>query len=594
MAVAAYAYVTSLLHVLDQVQHPARRRLLPNPKQIETLHEKVHFLQEFLELHSATKIEGMEDLMKQITEEELFTMDKAEGKAAQEQQPPTVSVRAGSSTLLPPRGNNRTHVVGFDERLVRVMDELTGNQRELEIIPIVGMGGIGKTTLARFAFENKCVVEKFDVRVWFTISQEYSAHEILLGILSDIGISGYLNSDLKSETLAELGLRLYKYLFCRRYLIVMDDLWSTKGWDDFKLSFPNDVNGSRVMVTSRLKDVAASLGSHNTYTMDFLDEDNSWNLLCEKAFTQGSSPDLEEIGKKIAKGCKGLPLAIVVIGGLLAKSNMTREYWEFVAGKVANEYLKDFIDRNLILIRRRGDLGDITGCGVHDLLRDLWRSKDIVGPRSAELFGCLVGHPNPHLVRLRFCEVREDMFYEKLPLYTKLRYLFLHTPHLDPLSLSTIIQLWKLQTLCILSVLHTLVLPSEIWEMPQLMHIIIHKDFYLPQIERKDDFIVLENLHTLVKIREFRCTEDVVKRIPNLKELKIEYYERDWSYYCLHNIANLRKLESLVLHKWKFTCGNIAFPYSLKKLVLYWCIIPWEDMTVIHSLPNLEVLQALL
>ncbi|KAG8378875.1 hypothetical protein BUALT_Bualt07G0030100 [Buddleja alternifolia] len=520
MAVAAYAYVTSLLHVLDQVQHPARRRLLPNPKQIETLHEKVHFLQEFLELHSATKIEGMEDLMKQITEEELFTMDKAEGKAAQEQQPPTVSVRAGSSTLLPPRGNNRTHVVGFDERLVRVMDELTGNQRELEIIPIVGMGGIG--------------------------------------ILSDIGISGYLNSDLKSETLAELGLRF------------------------------------RVMVTTRLKDVAASLGSHNTYTMDFLDEDNSWNLLCEKAFTQGSSPDLEEIGKKIAKGCKGLPLAIVVIGGLLAKSNMTREYWEFVAGKVANEYLKDFIDRNLILIRRRGDLGDITGCGVHDLLRDLWRSKDIVGPRSAELFGCLVGHPNPHLVRLRFCEVREDMFYEKLPLYTKLRYLFLHTPHLDPLSLSTIIQLWKLQTLCILSVLHTLVLPSEIWEMPQLMHIIIHKDFYLPQIERKDDFIVLENLHTLVKIREFRCTEDVVKRIPNLKELKIEYYERDWSYYCLHNIANLRKLESLVLHKWKFTCGNIAFPYSLKKLVLYWCIIPWEDMTVIHSLPNLEVLQALL
>ncbi|KAG8378891.1 hypothetical protein BUALT_Bualt07G0031700 [Buddleja alternifolia] len=269
MAVAAYAYVTSLLHVLDQVQHPVRRRLLPNTKQIETLHEKVHFLQEFLELHSATKTEGIEDLVKQITEvaneaedvinsqvvdqlrqeyedktdmclpllfsedtnddhvvdglcenkmemefsfcqdldkviekidsikeQLLLIMVKVEGKAVQEPQPPIVSVRAGSSTL-PSRGKS-TGVVGFDECLIQIKELLTRDQPNLQIIPIVGMGGIGKTTLARFVFEDKYVVEKFNKRVWFTISQEYSVHEILLSVLHDIGVAG----DLKNKTLA--------------------------------------------------------------------------------------------------------------------------------------------------------------------------------------------------------------------------------------------------------------------------------------------------------------------------------------------------------------------------------------------------------
>ncbi|KAG8362900.1 hypothetical protein BUALT_BualtUnG0025800 [Buddleja alternifolia] len=321
------------------VQHPVRRRLLPNMKQIETLQEKLHFLQEFLELHSPTKIEEIEDLVKQITavaneaediinshvvdqlrqeyedktednsraqvvdglcenkmemefsfcqdldkviekidsikEQLLLTMVKVEGKAVQEQQPPIVSVRAGSSTL-PSRGKS-TGVVGFDERLIQIKELLTRDQLNLQIIPIVGMGGIGKTTLARFVFEDKYVVEKFDKRVWFTISQEYSVHEILIGVLHDIGVAG----DLKNKTLAELKLQLHQELFGRRYLIVMDDLWSTNGWDDFKSSFPNYRNGSRVMVTTRLNDVAASLSSQNTYTMDFQDEDNSWNLLCE-------------------------------------------------------------------------------------------------------------------------------------------------------------------------------------------------------------------------------------------------------------------------------------------------------------------------
>ncbi|KAG8378887.1 hypothetical protein BUALT_Bualt07G0031300 [Buddleja alternifolia] len=466
------------------------------------------------------------------------------------------------------------------------------------------------------------------------------------------------------------------------------------------------------MVTTRLNDVAVSLGSQNTYTMNFLDEDNSWNLLCEKAFTQGNcSAELEEIGKRIAKSCKGLPLAIVVIGGLLAKSNMTREYWEFVAGKVnllvsskndedcskilllsynhlpihlkpcflymgffledyaikvadlteswvvegflkpirgksleevANEYLKDLIERNLILIRERGDIGDIKRCGVHDLLRDLCRRETLKEhffsvPKSQAVDfspyekndkskcilyrdksdGFLLPSPVNGLVDDPKCYhhllVKFDGFNKEFPIYTKLRRLSLLIYEIWPsvflspsllnykiwpfVFLSPISQLWNLHTLYIetFSLADEFNLPFEIWEMPQLRHVNVkaHGDGCLPLVTENDrkDFIVLENLHTLVTIHEFRCTEDVVKRIPNMKKLKIKYKycerEKDWSYYFLHNIANLHKLESL----WIDNCGStFALPYSLKKLELYHCRIPWEDMTVIGSLPNLEIL----
>ncbi|KAG8378980.1 hypothetical protein BUALT_Bualt07G0040800 [Buddleja alternifolia] len=752
MAVSAYASVLSLVHVLDHIQHPSRHRFLPNMKQIETLREKVHFLQEFLELHSATKIEGMEDLIKRITavadeaediidshvvdqlhggsqsttdiglssfcqdiekvigkidsiKKELLTMVK-EGMAVQEHAQPRVSQSAAGPSTLPSRGKNT--VVGFDEHLVRIMDQLTGNHPNLQIIPIVGMGGIGKTTLARIVFENKYVVEKFDVRVWFTISQEYSVHEILLRILCDIGVT----DDLKSETLVELGQRLHKYLYGRRYLIVMDDLWSTNGWDDFKLSFPNNGNGSRVMITTRLSNVAASLASYNPYLMDFLDEKTSWDLLCEKAFSQEKcSPKLKEIGKGIAKSCKGLPLAIVVIGGLLAKSNMTREYWESVARKVnllvssendehcfkilslsynhlpihlkpcflymgffpedceigvsdlikswvvggflkprrgksleeiANEYLKDLIERNLLLIRKLGLLGEIISCGIHDLLRDLcWREsvkehflsvpksqhfdlrlkenderrcslicegvkihlpKVLVGSRSTSLVSPLVGNSYQELIRLSSLGVKYGRHYEELPLYTKLRCLVLKfEKSLDFLSPSTISQFWNLQSLYLSLYFYgklysNVVLPSEIWEMPQLRYVIIPQGFYLPTVTKieREYFIVLENLHTLDKILNFRCTEDAVKRISNLKELRISYYnqdEVDWSYYCLHNIANLHKLESLVLDNYTSSYESIAFPYSLKKLRLSRCTKSWKDVIVIGSLPNLEIFE---
>ncbi|KAK4437299.1 putative late blight resistance proteinR1C-3 [Sesamum alatum] len=778
MAVAAYASLLSLMHVLDNVEHPARRcQVYLHTKRTRILQEKLEFLLGYLELHSQRISQEMEDVARQIVVfvdeaehiidfhvvnqlregsqdkrrymaarssfcqdvdsliEEIdsitkkLMMVKEEWVDVQEQQ--ALPVAVGSTTL--PSGDKNT-MVEVDERLLRVVDELTRDEPNLQILPIVGMGGIGKTTLAQNAFDHPYIVNRFDMRIWFTISQQYSVRKILLKYLlndekNKNGTTNNKKNEEKGENLdelgvAELGERLYKFLFGKRYLIIMDDVWSIKAWEDLKLSFPNNENGSRILVTTRLLDVARPLGFHNHYfTINFLDEDKSWNLLCEKVFAQKSCPcpELEEIGRNIAKGCRGLPLAIVVVGGLLAKSSKTQEYWKFVAenvstfvnsgddeyclkilslsynslpihlkpcflymrvfpedheikaseltklwisegfikpvrGKsleeVGDEYLKDLIDRNLILIRKWKRSGKIKTCSVHDILRELCfresnREHLIRVPRAQHVafsrehgdsLCFLCGHLDgrdminlPEVVvglrptiiasplvceacvnmyqdlsKLRWVKVIEQIDHhssENFLQHTKLRYLVVEGrcngwADLKFVFPHTISLLWNLQTLDLdvgVPYLEPLLLPSDIWDMPQLRHLnawyCTLRDPLINRFEGKDS-IVLENLSTLSS-RGFRCSEEAVKRIPNMKKLKSSYdsYSADDSCYCLSNLAHLNKLESLSLECFSLL-EDIAFPTSLKKLSLFDCIIPWEKMTIIGSLlPNLEVLK---
>ncbi|KAL0417060.1 UNVERIFIED_CONTAM: Disease resistance RPP13-like protein 4 [Sesamum latifolium] len=382
MAVAAYASLVSLSDVLDNVQHPARRhRLHLDKEQIQSLQQKVQFLQHFLELHSQRISPEMEDLARQLaavadeaddiidfhvvnqlrerSQDKTHHMaalssfrqdiDKIikkldsiteklmmvkEGRVDIQEQQPIVSASMGSTA---PSSGDKNTMVGFDERLLQVVDELTRDESDLRILPIVGMGGIGKTTLAQNVFDHPYIINRFDIRIWFTISQQYNVREVLLKYL--INSKNIKASAADELDLAKLGECFHKLLFGKRYLIILDDLWSIKAWEDFQMSFPDNSNGSRILVTTRLLDVARPLGFDNHYfTVNFLDNDKSWNLLCEKAFAQKSCPcpELEKIGRNIAKCCRGLPLAIVVIGGLLAKSKDKREYWEFVAKNVTS------------------------------------------------------------------------------------------------------------------------------------------------------------------------------------------------------------------------------------------------------------------
>ncbi|XP_047978951.1 probable disease resistance protein At1g59620 [Salvia hispanica] len=195
---------------------------------------------------------------------------------------------AATSSSRPASSKDDVVVVGFDEDILQMMDRITdySSYSNLQILSIVGMGGIGKSTLARHIFDRTLIKQHFDIQAWVTISQDYSVESILSQLLASlkrkvdpVGRDSSKGSQAEEE-------EIYKILWGRRYLIVMDDIWSAEAWDRVRMLFPDNRNGSRIILTTRQMDVATAV-SHNIHKMDFLDDQQSWRLFQQKDFYRG-------------------------------------------------------------------------------------------------------------------------------------------------------------------------------------------------------------------------------------------------------------------------------------------------------------------
>ncbi|XP_058215599.1 putative disease resistance protein At1g50180 [Rhododendron vialii] len=184
-------------------------------------------------------------------------------------------------------------IVGFEEELTRIKDQLTGGSKRLQVVSIVGMAGLGKTTLARKVYNDPLVLYHFYSCAWLFVSQEYRKRELLHRLLSSV-MQHTDGIDQMSEE--ELAQQFYKSLKGRRYLIVMDDIWDVRAWFDFKTCFPNDNSGIRILLTSRNGHVAL-LAKPNCppLSLHFLTDDESWDLIQRKV---GNLPSTAHAGRK--------------------------------------------------------------------------------------------------------------------------------------------------------------------------------------------------------------------------------------------------------------------------------------------------------
>ncbi|XP_038982079.1 disease resistance protein RGA2-like [Phoenix dactylifera] len=212
-----------------------------------------------------------------------------------------------------------------------LVDSLIKNdeRRNILIFAIVGVGGIGKTTLAQRIYNDQRIQEEFSVKKWVCVSQQFDEINLLKDIIG--GAQEHSRSSLEPKVESSLrGKKLF---------LVLDDVWSAKVWCDLLYNTLNScVAGSRILVTTRNEQIAMQMLAVNIHHVDKLSLEDSWLLLCNKVVLTGDEVEiqhLKDIGMEIVKKCDGLPLAIRVIAGVLCTKEKTWTAWSRVLESTA-------------------------------------------------------------------------------------------------------------------------------------------------------------------------------------------------------------------------------------------------------------------
>ncbi|VAH23847.1 unnamed protein product [Triticum turgidum subsp. durum] len=228
--------------------------------------------------------------------------------------------------------------VGIDGPREEVATILMDAQKKLKVASIVGFGGLGKTTLAKQVYDK--IGSLFDCKAFFSISQRPDMTELLNNFQLKLGMRDPDTS--RTREVDDIIEELRQHLKEKRYLIVVDDVWDQPTWNTIKCAFPEDINGSRVVVTTRVEDVAAAACQNDgegIYKMEPLSEQNSRMLLLNRVFgsKHDCPPHLKEVMAEILKKCHGLPLAIITIASLLANKETSRKSWESIRDSLGTQ-----------------------------------------------------------------------------------------------------------------------------------------------------------------------------------------------------------------------------------------------------------------
>ncbi|CAI0395831.1 unnamed protein product [Linum tenue] len=218
-------------------------------------------------------------------------------------------------------------VVGREADKERLISVLLNDDDDTHVLPIVGIGGMGKTTLAQLLFEDDRIKQNFEVRQWVYVSERFIVKNVVKKILE-------CGQDLQLNFLTD---RLRPHIEGRRSLFILDDVWEedSQKWELLKKCLLVGVSrGSKVVLTTRLETVARTASTKEPYRLGGISVDEAWDLMVHMVFDgqQPTSQSVVKIGKGIANKCRGVPLVVNTIGNLLRHKHPETE-WSFFLDK---------------------------------------------------------------------------------------------------------------------------------------------------------------------------------------------------------------------------------------------------------------------
>nr|QKW90242.1 wheat stem rust immune receptor [Thinopyrum obtusiflorum] len=248
-----------------------------------------------------------------------------------------------------------SELVGIDEpkaELIKLLTQGESTRDKMNLVSIVGSGGMGKTTLANQVYQD--LKGKFKCRVFLSVSRNPDMMNIFRTILSQV--SGQRYGDTEAGSIQQLIIKIAEFLLDKRYFVVLDDIWDVVTWHTIKHAFPMRSSGSIIITTTRINEVAKSCCSTpfsgDIYCIRPLDMVHSRKLFYTRLFNseENCPSHLKKVSEDILKKCDGLPLAIIAISGLLANTERTEGPWKQVKDSIGRALQRNTIVQEMMKI----------------------------------------------------------------------------------------------------------------------------------------------------------------------------------------------------------------------------------------------------
>ncbi|KAK9219091.1 hypothetical protein WN943_007730 [Citrus x changshan-huyou] len=265
------------------------------------------------------------------------------------------------------------------ELVNRLLCESSKEQKGPCVISLVGMGGIGKTTLAQFAYNNDDVKKNFEERIWVCVSEAFDVFRIARAIIEALTYSSSNFVEFQS-----LMQHIQKHVAGKKLLLVLDDVWNEDfyKWEQFYNCLKTCLHGSKILITTRKETVARIMGSADIISVNVLSETECWLVFESLGFSGKSMEErenLEKIGREIIRKCKGLPLVAKTIASLLRSKNTEKEWQNILESEI---WEIEEVEKNLLapLLLSYNELPSkvkqcFTYCAIFPKNSKIWKDK---------------------------------------------------------------------------------------------------------------------------------------------------------------------------------------------------------------------------